>query len=411
MLYEHPPGYLYNRVSPLNFLDWSEQNHAFASMAAVAGGSRALTPVSGGTERIPGQSVTFSFFDLLGLRPVAGRTFTAEDAKPGVNVVIISERLWRSHFGGDPKLIGSTIPLDGKPFSVIGIVPVEFQIFYPSDLWTPFVVRRSPEQRQMHYPQVLGRLKPGATTEQARADMAVIAQNIARISPSTNKDWGVTIQPLREALIGRELRVTSLALAGVVGFVLLMACANVANLMLALGAGRTREMAVRAWLGGSQGRIFRQLLTESGLLAVLGGITGVALAQLIVRTAPAFLPAEILPAAVRLEIDARVTIFAAAVTLLTGLFFGLAPAFQAWRVPLGEALRSGGRTTTAGLGVFRAALAAGEIAIGVVLVAGAMLLLRTMTSLYDVDPGYYASNVLTMRVTLPLSRYRPRSAH
>lgn len=168
MLYEHPPAYAYNRVSPLNYLEWSEQNHAFVSTAAVIGGGRSLTSASGGAERIAGQAVSVTLFDLLGIRPIAGRTFTSEDAKPGTSVVVISERLWKSHFGGDTKLVGSVIPLDGKSFTVIGIVPAGFQIFYPSDLWTPFVPIRRPEQRKMHYLQVLGRRKAGVTDEQAR---------------------------------------------------------------------------------------------------------------------------------------------------------------------------------------------------------------------------------------------------
>ncbi len=273
-LFEHPPGFDRNAVSPLNFLDWSEQNHSFASMAAVSGGGKSLATPNG-AERIPGQSVSLRFFDLLGVKPIAGRTFTAEDAKPGTKVVVIGEGFWRSHFGADPKIVGSTIPLDGEPFTVAGIVPASFEIFNRVDLWTLFTVKRSPEQRTMHYLRVLGRLKNGASVEQARADMSVIGQDIARIAPDTNKGWGITVNPLREDLVGSDLRTTSLVLAGVVGFVLLMACANVANLMLARGAGRTTEIAVRSALGSSYSRIVRQLLTESSLLAALGGAAGI----------------------------------------------------------------------------------------------------------------------------------------
>ncbi len=257
----------------------------------------------------------------------------------------------------------------------------------------------------MHYLQVLGRRKTGVTDDQARADMALIAQNISRISPDTNHDWGVTVRPLREALVGRDLRVTSLALGGVVGFVPMMACANVANLMLARNSGRTQEIAVRASLGGSRGRILRQLLTESGLLAVLGGVAGVALAWAVVQAAPAFLPPGTLPMGLRVTLDARVIGFAAGLIVLTGLLFGVGPGMHASRIPLAEALRSGNRSSTSGPGTFRAVLAAGEIAVAVMLVAGAGLLLRTITSLNDVDPGYRAPHLLTMRVSLPLSRY------
>jgi putative ABC transport system permease protein len=241
-LWEYPPGYAYNSVAPLNYLDWSEQNTVFTTMAAVSGGSRTLRTTGGGAERIPGQSVTPSFFDLFGVRPVAGRTFGAQDAHEDTKVVVLSERLWRNRFGADPQLVGRTIPLDGEPFTVIGIVPARFQVLYKADLWTPWVPSRSPEQRRMHYLQVFGRLKRTVTVEQARANMAQIAENIARIAPDTNKGWGVTVEPLRQALVGRDLRTTSLMLAAVAGFVLLMACANIANLLLARGVGRTREI-------------------------------------------------------------------------------------------------------------------------------------------------------------------------
>ncbi|HEY6391840.1 MAG TPA: ABC transporter permease, partial [Bryobacteraceae bacterium] len=337
MLWEHPPNYAHNRVSPLNFLDWSEQNNVFESMAAVSGGSRTLI-TSNGPERIPGQSVSASLFDLLGVRPIAGRTFAKDDARQRAHVVVLSERLWTSQFGRDPRLVGSTITLDGELFTVIGIVPSQFQILANSNLWTIFAPSHSPEQRRMHYLQVLGRLKRGVSLDGAKAGMGVVAENIARISPATNKGWGITIEPLRDALSDRDLRVTSLVLAGVVGFVLLMACANVAGLMLARGAGRQREIAVRASLGGSRVRILRQFLTESTLLGLLGGIAGVALAWTILRAAPSFLPPGLLPVSWQLGLDARVLVFAAVITLATGLLFGFAPAWHAARTSISDTL-------------------------------------------------------------------------
>ena len=271
---------------------------------------------------------------MLGVRPIAGVTFAADDAAQRRTLVVLSERLWRIRFGGDPAIIGRAITLDGQPYTIVGVVPAGFQILYPADMWTLFAVRRSPEQRRQHYMQVVGRLKPGATLEQARADMAGVADRIAVVSPETNKGWGVTIEPLRDAIVGPELRTTSLVLAGVVAFVLLMACANVANLLLARGLGRSREIAVRAALGGSRWRIIQQLLTESLLLAAIGGACGLALAWAAVRAAPSLIPPGTLPQAIVLAFDARVAVVAAMLTLGTALLFGLVPAWQASSVPL-----------------------------------------------------------------------------
>jgi len=404
MLWEHPPGYAHNSVSPMNFADWSEQNQAFSGMAAISGGSPALRTANG-VERIAGESVSANLFDVLGVRAVAGRTFTPDDALPGRKVALIGERLWRSHFGGDPKLVGRSIELDNTPWTVVGIVPDGFQMLYKSDLWRVFVPGRGAEFRRMHYLRVVGRLKPGIALGQANADMAVVAAGIARISPDTNKDWGVTIEPLRQALVGHDVRTTAAVLAGVVALVLLMACANVGNLLLARATSRRREFAVRASLGGSQMRILRQLLTESALLAAMGGAAGVALAWSVLRGATRFLPPGLLPVELRLALDWRVIGFAALLTLATCLLCGLAPAWHAARASLADSLRAGGRGATAGMGALRSLLATGEIAVAVLLVAGAGLLLRTLAALDGADPGYHAKNVLTMYVSLPLTRY------
>ncbi len=405
MLWERTPLRPRNRVSPLNFLDWSEQNHSFAAMAAVAGGARTLTGAGGGAERVEGQAVTAAFFDVLGVRPIAGRTFVASDAASRARVVVLGERLWRGRFGSDPTLVGRTLTLDQEPYTVIGIVPARFQIFFTSEMWTLFVPRRSPEQRAEHYMQVIGRLRPGVELARARADMRAVGDDLARAWPDTNKDWNVTVDPLHQAMVSDDLRVTSLVLGGIVAFVLLMACANVANLSLARGIGRTREMAVRAALGGSRGRIVRQLLTESALVASLGGAVGLALAWIAVRVAPALMPEDALPSAISLAFDARVVAFGAAATIVTALLFGLAPAWQAARAPLAETLGAGGRSVTPLLSRVRTALAVAEIAAAVLLVSGAGLLLRSLLKLDRVDPGFHASNVLTLHLTLPFTRY------
>jgi putative ABC transport system permease protein len=246
--------------------------------------------------------------------------------------------------------------------------------------------------------------------EQARADMSVIAADIARLSPETNKGWGVTIEPLRQALVAPELLNTSVALAGAVGFVLLMACANVANLLLARGVARAREIAVRSSIGGSRGRIVRQLFTESALLAALGGAAGVALAAVILRAAPLVAPKDMFPVWLRLTLDGRVLAIAMISAAVAAVSFGLAPAWQSARVSLADALRSGGRGATAGGGL-RAFLAGTEIAAATLLVAGAGLLLRTLVSVDHVDPGCRTDHLITMYVSLPNSRYpRPSDA-
>ncbi len=408
-LWEHPPGYDRNRVSPLNFLDWHDQNDVFTSLAAYAGGNRTLKTGSG-VEQIPGQAVTSEFFDVFGLQPVAGRFFRADDLKGSARMVVLSERIWRERFGGDPKLVGRTLELDGDAYTVLGIVPGRFRMFWDADLWTLYVLRRSPEQRRMHYLGVIGRRKPGVSMERAQSAMDAIAAHIAEIAPDTNKGWGIKVEPLRESLVGRELRTTTLVLAAVVGFVLLMACANVANLMLARATRRAREMAVRVSLGAGQARIVRQLLTESLVLACLGGALALVLAWSMIRAAPALLPQGTLPLGLELELDWRVAGFAAAATLGSGLLFGLVPAWRVARASLAEALRGGGRGATASNSKLLSGLAMTEIAVAVMLVAGAGLFLRTLERLNAVDPGFHAGRVLTMHVILPFGRYDQQKA-
>lgn len=404
MLWENAPGNPRNRVSPLNFLDWHDNNRVFSSLAAVSGGNLTLQTKTG-PEQLPGQSVTSEFFHLFDVRPIVGRAFAAEEDRGRADVVLIGEGLWRTRFGSDPKVVGSTLTLNGKPWLIIGVVPERFEILWKSELWTLFTVKRSPEQRRMHYMQVLGRLRPGVSLEEARAGMALIAEDLARISPETNKGWGVTIDPLRAVLVNHDLRVTTLVLAAVVALVLLMACANVANLMLARSASRTREMAVRAALGASNPRLVRQLLTESALLSAIGGQGGLVLAWAIIELAPAIIPPGTLPVGLPLTLDARVTTFSVIATLLTGLLFGLAPAWQVSRGSLTHALQTSSRSATSGNTTLLSAIAAAQIAVGVMIVAGALLLGRTLVRLSEVDPGFHADRVLTMHVSLPLSRY------
>jgi len=412
MVWESSPRAARNQVSPPTFVDWVEQNHAFATIAATAGIPSAW-PLVDDTRPVPEtvmmQTVTTAFFDVLGVTPVLGRTFRADDEVVG-NVKVISERLWRNRFGADPHIIGRPIRLSNPRFvsTIVGVVPDRAQVLGTTDLWelTGSLKNTGPELRGSHVLQVIARLKPGVTIGQARADMAAVSANTERASPATNRGWGATIEPLQQAIVGDDLRTTSLLLGAVVLFVLLLACANIANLILARGLGRTREIAVRAALGGSRGRIARQLLTESVCLGVLGGSAGLALSWVILRVAPSVIPAGTVPPAIALHVDWRVAAFAAFATVATSLLFGLAPAWQAARVPLVEAMTGGGRGATDRAGRTRQVLAVLEIAAALLLTTGAGLLVRTLVSLNNVDAGYRADRVVTMTLKVPFMRIR-----
>ncbi|MEO8028434.1 MAG: ABC transporter permease, partial [Bryobacteraceae bacterium] len=400
---ERPPGYLRNTVAPTNFNDWRAQNRSFQAISALSGFGASLTG-SGEPEQLRVQVTDSAFFSVLGVQPMIGRAYTAEEEKPGSQVVILGYDIWAGRFGAKRDVVGSTIVLDGAATTVIGVMPPNFQMFQKADIWMPLHVPKTMDNRRSHILRVIGRLKDGLTIDQARADLSGIANQIAELSPETNKGWGVTIDPLHQIIVGDELRRTSLVLFGAVTFILLIACANVANLLLARGAARAREFAVRSSLGASGGRLFGMLLTESLLLAVTGGVLGVALAWTIVRVAPFWLPAGTLPPGIALGLDLRVLAFALGATLATGILFGAIPAWRAARSSAANDLRSGSRSVTS-VGRFRSVLAGAEIAIAVVLVAGAGLMVRALWALQQVDPGFRTDNVLTMRLSLAPKRY------
>jgi putative ABC transport system permease protein len=403
MLWEHPPGGARNRVSPLNFLDWSEQSHVFESMAGVVAISRVLTNPSGAADRIPAHIVTPAFFDVLGVRPIAGRTFVPDDAAPPLpNVVVVSEFFWRSRLDSDPRATGRVVRLDGLPFTVIGIVPTGFQIVSPTDIWTPLPI--GPGQRRPRFLQVIGRLKAGRTIDDARADMAVVADRIALAAPDTNRNWGVVVDPLRESLVGGDLRATSLVLGGVVMFVLLMACANVANLLLARGVGRARDVAVRRALGANTAQILRWLLSESVLLSALGGLIGITMSWIVIRMAPSIMPPALLPAGIRMQFDGRVAVVAVILSILTAVIAAAAPGWHATRTPPTDLLAGGGRGSTR-TGRTRQVLAVAEIAGAVLLMSAAGLMIRTLGAMSTEDRGFRGESVLTTSVELPINRY------
>jgi putative ABC transport system permease protein len=405
MLWESKPDAARGVVAPFEFMAWSERSHEFDLMgAATWASSRATTGADGLGEELDSQMVTARFFDVLGVTPIVGRTFNSEDDRPDANVVVISEGLWRTRLGGDPNVLERSITFDGQPFSVIGVVPAGFQLLSKSDVWTVMntAFMRSPGG-VAHFLRVIGRLAPGATRERAQAEMDGIAAAIERERPEMNRDRGIAIEPLHEALVGRELRLTSLLLLGVVGFVLLMCCGNVANLLLARTAARQRELAVRSALGAGRRRVVRQLLTESLVLALLGGAAGAAIGVAILKVAPVFMPTELLPAGVTLAFDARVLAFCAVTALVVAIAFGAAPARHATGVSLVELMMSGNRTSSAHGAGLRRALAIVQVAVSVLLLCGAGLLLRTLLVLEDVDSGSRATNVLTMEVSVPFA--------
>ncbi len=399
-------------VSPLNLLDWNRRSRTFDVIAGYAPyvGGMVMTGADGLAENVSRQWVTAGFFDVLGVQPVAGRTFLPDDDTRRANVVVLSERFWHARFQADPTVVGRNVRLDGEAFTVVGVVPSTFQLLGGTDMWGMRSIHGAPPRARTAYVfRAIGRMKPGVTLEAASADLAVVAEGLAREFPATNKGRGVTLEPLHDALTGSDLRYTSMLFIAVVGFVLLICCANVANLLLARATVRTRELAIRSALGAARGRVIRQLLTESIVLAALGGVLGLAVGAAILEAAPSLIPPGLLPATVTLDFDLRVVAFCAAAALLVGILFGLAPAWRATRFSLPSALASDSRTSTGHGGRIRSLLVVAEVATAVLLLFGAGLLLRTLLALERVDRGYRAGGVLSMMVN-PLGDEYPTSA-
>jgi putative ABC transport system permease protein len=407
-------------VSVADFVDWRNQNQVFEHMAAMWTPRMNLTG-DGEPESVVGLSASASLFPLLGARFAVGRAFLPEEDRAGADrVVVISHELWQRRYGADPKLIGQKITLNDEAYTVIGVTAPDFQFprrgevptgFYLGvatkvDLYLPIAF--TPElmnNREGNFLMVIARLKPGVSLGQASADMSAIARRLTEQYPQTNADKGVRLAPLHKQAVGKA-RTALLVLLGAVGFVLLIACANVVNLLLARAAGRQKEMAIRAALGARPWRVVRQLLIESLLLAISGGAAGLLLAWRLVELLLAIAP-DSLPRAYDIRLDARVAGFTLVVSLLTGIVFGLLPALQASKINLGVTLKEGGRDA-AGLlrRRLRGFLVVSEVALAFVLLIGAGLLIRSFARLTEVDPGLDPRGVLTMGIQLPFAKYR-----
>jgi putative ABC transport system permease protein len=402
-----------NVVNVANFLDWQSQTKSFDQMAAFVDRRYNLTG-AGEPEEVPSQLATPNLFALLGAEAAVGRTFTPEDAQPGrEDVAILSDGLWQRRFGGTPDVIGRVISLNGTSVTVIGVMPPDFKWFIkensltgkPADLWRPMAFSEEQHVRRGRYLQTVARLAPGVSLPQAQAEMNTIAGRLESQYMDFNKGWGVSLVPLREQLAG-EIKPALLVLLGAVGFVLLIACVNVANLLLARAAGRHKEIAIRSSIGAGRGRIVRQLLTESLLLALLGGALGLLLSRGCIAALVALSPANLIGTG-QVGVDLPVLGFTLAVSLLTGIVFGLVPALEASRVNLSESLKESSRGTAGsprGRRV-RDALVVAEVGLALVLLVGAGLMIRSFLRLQAVNPGFDASNLLTLRVVLPASKY------
>ena len=394
-------------VTPADFLDYRDQSQSFAQLAASISETVPVNLTgSGEPERLHGALVTANYLDVFRVRPERGRIFLdGEDEAGRDRVVVLSHGLWVRRFGADPSVINKPVTLDGRNVLVIGVMPPQFRYPLGAELWQPFGFPASPQSpfrsRQFHMLRPVARLKPSVTLAQAQAQAEIIARRLQALYPTTNAKQSLFLMPLQERVVGR-IRLTLLILLGAVGCILLIACANVANLLLVRAASRHKEIALRAALGASRGRVVRQLLTESVTLALLGGIGGVLFATLAVRGLSA-LGSSSVPRADEIGIDVGVLAVTLGVALVTGVLFGLAPAWQSARFELTEAIKEGARGAGGGVQRHRtmSLLVVGEVSLAVVLLIAAGLLVNSFVRLEQVSPGFDATHLLTARIDLP----------
>jgi len=408
-LRESKPNFEWGTIPYPTFRDWQKDNHTFSSIAVWRGYAFSLTG-AGEAEQVNAQLVSSDFFPILGVKPLLGRSFLAgEDEIGAAPIAVISEGLWRRKFASAPDILSKGITLDGNSYSIVGVIPAgphfpmgsasaRREVFVPIGQWKNNLLTSRGAGLGING---IGRLKPGVTIEQARADMTSVSNNLAVAFPDTNKGISARLIPFKQWMVG-DIGSLLLVLLASVGFVLLIACVNVANLLLARSTSRTREFAVRSALGASQRRMVRQLLTESLLLAVAGGMLGLMLAAWGTRAALSVLPTA-LPRTEEIGLDLRVLFFTLAISLLAGILFGLVPALKMSPSRLQETLKEGGRGMSGGRHRVQGAFVVAEMAMALVLLAGAGLMIRSLTRLWGVDPGFNSRNVLTVGLTLPQS--------
>jgi putative ABC transport system permease protein len=399
------------QVSATDVADYRQRNSVFDDVTTYANWSATLVGV-GEPERIQGMQVGEGYFSIMKGAPLFGRVFTPEEQIDGQDrVIVLGYGLWRRSFGGDPGVVGKSVNLSGRPYTIIGVMPAEFRplpqglTFARAEFYRPVAEQYDEEARSSRHLRAIARLKPGITLGQAQAEMNGIAADLERQHPESDSDYGVRLVTLTEDTVG-SFRTTLLMLLGAVFFVLLIACANVANLLLARSSARQKEIAIRAALGASSKRLFRQFLLESVFLALIGGALGL-LVALWATGAVASLGSKVLPILTEIQIDSRVLAFTLLVSLLSALVFGLAPALQSSRAGLNELLKAGGRGSDSGSAGarLRNAFVVAEIALALVLLISANLLIRSVGRLYEVDPGFDSNKLLTMSLLLPGTKY------